>query len=276
MSDQTSIFNEQQVVTPQQSNQSPASSGGVPPNEPFADLLKSITNERGEQKYGNLPDALKGLQHSQQFIQQLKDETSSLKSELERLKSELASRRSVEDAVAELTSRKAPQGTTNPQGLTEEAVADLVERTLSTRETVTQQKKNLQSVVNAMSQKFGNTAEQEFYTRANSVGLSAKQVNELAAQSPSAVFKLLGLDAPQGQPKEQSAAPLGTSVNTGGYQPQQDTFIRKNGKGVMLGATTQDFKEEFENAKKLVEELETKGLTTYDLTDPKVYYKFFK
>ena len=71
-------------------------------------------------------------------------------------------------------------------------------------------------------------------------------------------------------------APTSGSVNTSGYQPTPQSYISKNPKSAILGATTNELRQENDNARKLVEELHSKGMSTYDLSDPKQYFKLFQ
>ncbi len=93
MSDQTSVFAEQsqepatpaQEQAPQQEQQSQVQqpeqpAAPQPSDNVFADQLASITNERGEPKYKDLPTALQALKHSQEYIPSLKQENETLRS----------------------------------------------------------------------------------------------------------------------------------------------------------------------------------------------------
>ena len=104
--------------------------------------------------------------------------------------------------------------------------------------------------------------------------MSVQELNALAARNPKAVFKLLGItpEAPQVNVSS-SASP---SFNTDGFQPKQDSFIGRNTKATLIGATTNDLNEETQRAKQMVEELHKQGKTISDLTNPKVYFKTFK
>ncbi len=274
------IFNAGGTPAPAQGTGGAATPPNGQTNDPFADLLGSIKNERGEPKYRDVATALEALKHSQEFIPQVKTQLEEKERKLAELLAENARLKTVEETLAKFTSQsQTPQATPvqNPtnSGLTPEAVAELVTKTLSQREAEAIQKANISQVVAKASEVFGAEAQKVFYEKAKEVGLSAEQINTLAKQSPQAVFNLLGMNTTQ---KQNTGFPVPTSgsINTAGYQPSPQSFLGKNTKPVILGASTDDLKQENANAKALVEQLHSQGLSTYDLTDPKVYFKHFK
>jgi uncharacterized protein (DUF1810 family) len=271
------IFSGQGTPTSQQQQGGAATPPTVPQNDPYADLLGSIKNERGEPKYKDVQTALDALKHSQEFIPNLKTENESMKAELERLRQEAARIKELEDTLARLSSGQQPpqQQTPATQGLDAEAVAKLVSQTIERQEKEKTAKQNTQTVTTKMVEVFGPEAEKVFYQKAQEFGLSVEQVNALAAQSPQAVFNLYGIGAAT-QPQGRFPAPSTGTVNTGGYQPQKQSHLGKNDKSVIIGASTDEVKMERERSKALVDELHSNGLTTYDLTDPKAYFRYFK
>lgn len=257
-------------------NQSQTAENQTPPvQQPaFNDLLASIKNEQGENKYKDVPTALDALKHSQDFIKQLKEERDRLAKEREELLSQNEKLKTVEDTVFKLTSQQQQQQTTPPV-ISEEVVANLVQETLTKREQAQVQQANVSKVVNQMQASFGENAEKAFYDKASEIGLSPLQINTLAAQSPQAVLRLFGLENSQPQQQKFPSAQT-SSVNTSGFTPKQQSFIGKNSNQALIGATTQDLLAERENSKRLVDELQANNMSTYDLTDPKVYFKYFK
>ena len=243
-------------------------------DNPVADLLNTIKNERGEPKYKDINTALDALKHSQEFIPQLRTEKEKLEQELATVKAEVMRLKTVEETVERLTSQQSKQETPPVQGLTEEAVANLVSKTLSQREQKAVQASNLSQVVNKMKETFGDDAEKLFYSKAQEVGLSAEAINSLAAQSPQAVLQLFGVNNTPAQ-KQNVFTPTSGTVNSEGYQPQQESFLGRNSKPVILGATTKELQVETQSAANLVAELHKNGMSTYDLTDPKIYNKYF-
>jgi len=263
----TNIFNTDQTTDLQKQTQNSSDTS-------FTDLLGSIKNERGEPKYKDVQTALDALKHSQTFIPQLKTEKEQLEIELANMKKEVERLKTVEDTVTRLTSSQPQQTPQQSNGLSADDVANLVSQTLSRKETEAVQKANLNTVVSQLQEVFGKDAETNFYSKAKELGMSIEEMNTLAAKSPQAVFKILGIEKKQGQGNPQSISTK-SSLNTDGYQPQNESFVSRNKKPVILGATTEELNTERQNSVSLVEELHSQGLSTYDLTDPKAYYKFF-
>ena len=131
---QENIFNSEQTTAPQQQAQQPSTQQPA-----FNDLLASITNEKGEPKYRDVPTAMDALKHSQAFIAQLKAEKDALAAEKALLASENEKLKTVEETVFKLTSQQQQQTTTSPV-ITEEVVASLVQDTLNKREQATDNK----------------------------------------------------------------------------------------------------------------------------------------
>jgi hypothetical protein len=269
MTDPSSIFTDPNTPATPGTNQPAGGTGGngQPDNE-IATLLLAIKNERGEPKYKNVNEALKALQHSQQFIPDLKQTQAELQAKLDEANARAARVEQLEQVVNELTQRTQTTQST-PAGLSEEQIANLVNRTMSDAQRKALEKTNVEQVVQKMQGQFGDQAEKIFYDKAKELNMTVAEFNALAARTPVAVLKLVGV----GETQTQRTSP---GINTAGFQPKQDTFIKRNSKSALLGVTTQDLKEESANAAQLVEELHSQGLTINSLTDPKVYFKLFK
>lgn len=205
----------------------------------FADLLGVVVNDKGEPKYSSVPEAMKGLVHSQEHIKRLESEMSTLRAELEK-------RASVEDALSQLTPKQEEPAEQPPKGLSMEDVNALLEQ----REQQKVVKSNTQTVVQAVQAKFGEKAEEVFYGKAKELGMTNEQFNQLAAQSPNAVLAFFNTAAPTSSAVNQS------SINTAGLQPKKDEVptVRFNGeeriqltrpeRSVLAGATSRDLMEE--------------------------------
>lgn len=269
-----SIFGENQNTGTNPNQQgAPGGDTSVPSNPDLGNLLAGIKNERGEQKYKNVEDALKALQHSQEYIPNLKTELEKRDAELERLRQETAKINSLEQTLLELTQNKNSNTEQPPKGLSEEDIAHLVSGQLTKLQQEAVQTTNLDAVVTAVKSKFGDKSEEVFYNKAKELGMSAAEINALAAKNPKAALKLLGLD--DVAPNQTRNVPGNGSINTTGFTPQKDSEIRRNPKPVIVGATTEDLHTEAKNARAMVDELHAQGLSTYDLTDPKVFRKVF-
>jgi len=273
--DQQTIFNTNTGDTPPQNMDTPAGVQNAPVNNPFADLLGGIKNERGEPKYKDTAEALNALKHAQDYIPQLKNEKLQMEQELSTLRAQVEKLKAVEATVERLAANQNNSGNTNQPVFDEQKIAELVTNTLTRREVEALQKANVSSVVNSLQAKFGQEAEKTFYTKAQELGMSAAQMNQLAASSPQAVLQLFGVQGSSVQ-KVNVPAPVQAGVNTAGFQPKQDSFISKNSKGALIGATSEDMLQERQNAVRMVEELDAAGMSIDDLANPKNYFKYFK
>lgn len=264
MSDQT-IFDQTntQPVTPATPTNQPSSGDNV------ADLLKLIVNDKGEPKYKTIQDALVGLQHANAHIQTLVTEKRQVEQEKQSLQTAAEKVAELERVVAELT--KAPPQAT-PAAVDPTQIQEMVSQAINATKTQEIQKQNTAEVVNAAKQTFGEKAEEMFYSRAQDVGLSREQINALAASSPQAALKILGLASQSGS----STPTQKTVMNTTEAVPNQDTFISRNTERLPVGATFQEMRRESEASKKMVDELAAKGMTIDDLTKPSNYFKHFK
>lgn len=270
MSDQNIFGENQNPATQPQNNGAPGNGAPTPQSDQLGNLLGMIKNERGEQKYKTVEEALNALAHSQAYIPQLKAELDATKNSLSEAEAAKAKIQELEQTVLRLTQNNTPN-VDQPVGLSEEDIAALVTKTLQRNQEAAIQKQNLDSVVNKVREVHGEKAAEFFYGKAKELGLSQEQINSLAASSPQAALSLLGV----GTANIPNRSAPNTSINTSAFQPRQDTFVTVNTEGVMGGATTHQIRQESDKARKMVEELHSAGMSTYDLTDPKVYRKYF-
>ena len=269
MSDPTNIFaNTNSPATPD-NNGAPSTAPNVQQDQAVLTLLSEIKNERGEPKYKSLPDALNALKHSQEYIPQLSTQLAQKDAELTTARAAAAKIEELERSLLALTRQSEPT-TTPVAGMTAEQVAEIVNRTLTDSQKQSQALANTQTVATALQSKLGTEAESQYKAKAEEMGISVQELNVLAAKSPKMVLSMFGASAPVA-----TGAPMTSTVNTTAMQPHQDTFITRPQKSVLIGATTDDLNRERLMANKMVEELEAKGMSIRDLTDPKVYMKHF-
>ena len=267
MADQASIF--QASGTPDPTLPAPGS-GNTPNPDEVATLLLGIKNESGQPKYRTVQDALKALQHSQEYIPTLKQTKDELEARLVAAESKAAKVEALELAVQELT-QKQTAGSTTPTGLTEEQIAELVNRTLTKTQQAEQQKQNLDSLVADLKTTFGDKAESTFYGKATELGMTVAEFNTLAATKPKAVRTLLGLNG-----TTETRTTNSPGINTDGFQKKPESAITSNRvKSVLMGASTNELQAERQRAKDFVTELHDQGRSVHELTDPKVYFKHF-
>lgn len=207
----------------------------------FADQLASITNERGEPKYKDLPTALEALKHSQEYIPQVKQQNETLAQEVERLKAELQQRSSLEETVERLTARQGEQQPTPQelQGLTPEQVEEMLEQRLTQREQQQLAQANSQKVEQAIVEKYGDKARDVVATKAKEYEMSASELQQWAAKNPKAVLALFEINSsPQGKYQNHSS-----SVNIPPTKPRDDNDLNPPTKSLMRGASSKDQQE---------------------------------
>jgi len=179
------LFNEPGKVDP------PAQEGN-PPVDKYADLLKSIVNEDGKQKYDSLEKALEALAHAQRHIPELKAQLSEKEKRAMELEEMLGKTSSIEDLVTRLTEKKEPDSQGNPpvaNGLDEQAVAKILEDRLAQREIAARAEANKSKVAQALNAKYGDKAPDEIKRIASEVGMTPQELGELATRSPDAVLR---------------------------------------------------------------------------------------
>ena len=273
MSESSSIFDASAAPA---ANNSGAATPQPQSHDELGTILAGIKNERGEQKYKSVADALVALQHSQSYIPQLKNELEARTAELEQLSGKLTKVDELERVVQKLTQpTKQATETPNAPVVDDAVIADVVMKKLSQVEQERQAKANQEAVANAIINKFGaDKANEVFYSKATDLGFSKDQINTLAASNPKAVLQLLGVSG-EDVPKQSTTPPSGT-VRSDSFQGSPTTFIGRESQGLHIGATTKDFQRLMENSKSMVEELHQRGMSVNDLTDPRTFFSVMK
>lgn len=242
----------------------------------YTSLLGMIVNEQGEQKYKTIEDALKGGAHAQAYIAKLAAEKAALEARLEAASQhqsrEAELERTLQELLAKTQTTSAP--TTPVEASNPEDIASLVLKQLEARDAASKAKANQSEVAAKLLETFGAEAEKKYNDAAQELGLTVAEMNEMAAKSPKAVLKALGVGT--AVTKAHVPSPQGSVLNTGAFTPNQDSFVKRNTEGSRIGATTTDLKNEAARARQMVEEVHAQGKSIGDLADPKVYFSLFK
>ena len=273
MSQDNSIF--QDAGSTQNSDNS--AQAGATSNQPDAlgTLLAGIKNERGEQKYKTVDDALKALGHSQAHIPNLQQQLEAKNREVEALAAQQAELVSLKETVAKLTEKLTEKSQETPgNSISESDIAEIVGRQLTAKQQEQVATGNRNTVSQAMSKQFGDKAAEVFYGKAQELGMTREQINSLADSSPQAVLTMFGVNGGASQ-KQALKPPIGT-VNTAGFSNTAGkSLIGREDKPLGLGGTDRDVKELHARAKLMVEELEANGMSIEDLTIPSNFFKYF-
>ena len=126
------------------------------------------------------------------FIKTLKDEKSSMAEELENYKAEIAKRMSVEDAVSEIASTRAPQ-VTPKAGLSREEMYSMMEE----RDHAMARKDTRKSVVDTLVNHCGGDSSKAavmIRDRLAELGMSKDNLAHLSETAPEAVYELFGIN----------------------------------------------------------------------------------
>lgn len=245
------------------------------PNSPYDTLLASIKNERGEQKYRSVEDALKGLQHAQSYIPEVKNELNQTKAELEQIRQALKKQEELERIVNDVATRQAKQETPS-QSFDESKLAELVDTRLSAVEQQRIAQANQASVRDSLIKTFGEKAAEVFNSKASDLGMSPEELTSLAARSPKAVLSMLGVNGSDAH-KQSTQAPSSSSLNSAVITQQRQSLLGdKSAFMLKPGATTRDVAELAERSAAVLQELQERdGVTVHDLTNPSTFFKYF-
>lgn len=236
MSDQdSSIFETTQVV----STQNTQDQGVVTPqpSSNLEDLLGSIRKEDGSLKYKSAEDAIKSIPHAQNHI-------ATLEKELQELREKLATSKTAEEILENFKSSEKNEKPSTPT-VDLSQIESLLEQKLNQKEKQRIVQENISSVMDTITKVYGDKANEVFKKAAQDAGLPISEMNRLAASSPNAVFKLIGLD----QKPTMVPARSSSSINTESLASQQQPQVHS---AKVIGNTTKDLVGSWKNAGKTV------------------------
>lgn len=227
MADQ--LFNDEQTPTPQAT---PEQTNIPVPNSSdlFADQLAAIKKEDGTQKYDTPEKALEALNHSQQYIPQLKSQVDTQAEEITKLTAKLEAMKSVEDIITQQTPTQVNEPTSPALG--QEDIMATVTKMFQERSAQDAQVSNQSQVNNALTQKFGDNAQAEVINKAKQLGMKPSELGALSKSNPAMVLALFG---------EKVGT---TSTNTNSYNisptPNAVEPVKAPTKSVLSGATAKE------------------------------------
>lgn len=175
-------------------------------------LLSSITNESGEQKYASVPDALKGAQAAQAHIAKLEEE-------LKVLRGQGNPTEKLDELLEAVKSKGSGQGESqdNASTMKPEDVLGIVKEYLSDTESAKQRQDNINTVANAFKSRYGKDASDKLYGKANDLGFNKDQINKLIAENANAALNVLGESKAASKPADPTASGAGV-VSTSQFQ----------------------------------------------------------
>lgn len=211
----TNVFDQaQKPIEQSQESQAPQTT-----TEQQESYLAKLVAAKGENWKD--PEVLaKGKLEADGYIKNLEDQLAQMredlskqdyaKSLLEELQTKATSTANVKPAVANNNNGGTnTDGNTQPQ-VSEDILKSLVEQTLTARERDNTVKQNLALVDQELEKTYGTEAPQVVQQKAQELGLSVKRLQELASESPTAFFNLIG------EPKKSFQPIVQGSVRTEG------------------------------------------------------------
>tara|TARA_R110000803_G_scaffold188569_3_gene251011 strand:+ start:198 stop:971 length:774 start_codon:yes stop_codon:yes gene_type:complete len=190
--------------------------------QPQDSFVQKLVEAKGENWKD--PEVLaKGKLEADGYIQELETQLNSMredlskqdyaKSLLDQLQNKAAESTTANIAMPKNNIGDTSDGNTNPN-LSEEDLKSLVERTLTERDKDSVIKQNLSLVNEEMEKSYGTDASAKIQDKAKELGLTLQRMQEIAAESPTAFFNLIG------EPKKNFKPMVQGSVRTEGVNMQ--------------------------------------------------------
>lgn len=227
-----------------------------PATQDVGSLLATIKNDSGEQKYQTVEDALKALQHSQQYIPELKTKLSAYEQQIADAQAQLEKASKIDDVLARLAAGTGTgDGGDNhaAPGLDEQTVIQLVQTQLAELETKKLARSNADVVKATLTTKYGDKTAEVVQAKAAELGTTAKLLGDLAEKSPQLVLSLFGA------PTVQNLNPSKSSVSVPPInKPSGD--VQKPTKSILSGSTAKEQAAHFAEHRKAI--YEKYGVTT--------------
>jgi len=146
----------------------------------FSSALQAITNEDGGQKYSDVNAALSSIAPAQSHIKTIEEENATLKEELSK-------RQTAEDLLAQFQNKPEPTSS-QPPSVTTEQISNLVKQAIDGNESNKVTTANQATVIKALTDKFGDKAEEQYLAAGAKFGLGPQTLDELSGKSPDAVL----------------------------------------------------------------------------------------
>ena len=160
-------------------------------------FVKKLVESKGDQ-WADPEVIAKGKLEADAYIEELRKQNEELKSAAEKAAK-------LEDLIAKFEKKATEPSTVNSQSteagaddsktknpVSEDDLQSLIENALTKREQENTVKQNLEQVNSQLDQLYGSNAEEIVQKKAKELGLSKQRLQEVAAESPSAFFSLIG------------------------------------------------------------------------------------
>jgi hypothetical protein len=191
------------------------------------ELLSGIQSKEGQQRYADVETALKSIPFKDEHIEKLE-------AELAELREKAKTQQSLDDAVSQLRNELSATSQQPTQSQDPVDFNKIVDERLKAKEVEQQQQRNVDTVLKAFTDKFGDRSAEAFKATASDNGLNIEFLKELATRSPEAVLNLAGIRAN----KVKDVPKTHSSVNAEGFQPAQQQ--QQPRRSIMGGASTKE------------------------------------
>lgn len=182
----------------------------APSEDHHSELLGTIKNADGNQKYDSVEKALGSLADTQAHIAKLEAENDALREVATKVDSMDALLQKMQSDNADQNNVTAePTGTT--ESLSSDQIEQLVDQRLSNRQTASAHQANVDAFNTAVVGQFGQKAKEEVIAKAQALGWSMADVKDMAMKNPKGTLTALGFNA---TPANNSLAPRTTVMST--------------------------------------------------------------
>lgn len=188
----------------------------APAPQTTEDWLAKVVEAKGE-SFKDVQVLAKSKLESDNYIKNLESQLADLRKDLDQkdyakeLLDQLQNKAPVptngNPAIAQNTNGGTKTSDTKPE-LSEDLIKALVERTLTEKENSRTAQQNAEVVRNELIAKHGTEAKAVVERKAAELGMTYKRLEEIAAESPTAFFALIG------EPKKDWKPPVNSSINT--------------------------------------------------------------
>jgi len=146
----------------------------------------------------------KAKEDSDLYIKSLEQQKDELRADNLRFREELTKKANLEELLDQLEAKQRLAATTpnavntdiqKPQQIDPKEIESLVSKSIQTHEMNKTQEQNFTLVKNKLMEKFGDKYQSALKQQVDSLGLTEDYVNDMARKAPSALFRLLGVDA---------------------------------------------------------------------------------
>jgi len=202
---------------------------------PFANQLGVIKNESGEQKYDTVEKALEALNHSQEFIPQLKTKVEEHEATIAALNEKLAGAAAIEDVVARLKEPVVPADPGTPPtvaGMSEEDVLKVVQGYTATQAAASTAATNEATVSSQLVARFGDKTQDVVAQKAKELNTTVESLQTLSRENPAVVLGLF--------PGSTTAAGVTTTSSLTQPQGAQQDGLQAPEKSLMRGASDKE------------------------------------